>query len=105
VSKDGISSNWYYSSSTTKFSTPTILFSRHNHRPVLLCKVRYIEHFLNIIVEDKRLVVVTKDPKINTNITIFVLAQSSLLIGDISTPKQGYLQSYIIKIPYLLYLT
>jgi hypothetical protein len=26
VSKDGISSNWLYSSSSTTFSTPTILF-------------------------------------------------------------------------------
>jgi hypothetical protein len=23
-------------------------FSRHNHKPVLLCKVRYIEHLLNM---------------------------------------------------------
>jgi hypothetical protein len=60
---------------------------------------------LNIVGEDKRFVFVTKNPEINTNITIFVLAHSSLPIGDPSTPKQGYLQSYIIKLSYLLYLT
>jgi hypothetical protein len=53
--------------------------------------------------EDKRFVFGTKDLEINTNITIFVLAHSSLPIGDPSTPKQGYLKSYIIKLPYLLY--
>jgi hypothetical protein len=60
---------------------------------------------LNIIGEDKLFVFVTKDLEINTNITIFVLAHNSLPIGDPSTPKQGYLQSYIIKLSYLLYLT
>jgi hypothetical protein len=60
---------------------------------------------LNIVGEDKWFVFVTKDPEINANITIFVLAHRSLPIGDPSTPKQGYLQSYIIKLPYLLYLT
>jgi hypothetical protein len=78
VSKDGISSNWLYSSFSTTFSTPTILFSIHNHKPALHCKVRYIEHLLNIVGEDKRFVFVTKDLEINTNLTIFVLAHSSL---------------------------
>jgi hypothetical protein len=50
-------------------------------------------------------VFVSKDMEINTNITIFVLAHSSLPIGDPSTTKQGYLQSCIIKLSYLLYLT
>jgi hypothetical protein len=40
-----------------------------------------------------------------SNITIFVLDHNSLPIGDPSTLKQSYLQSYISKIPYLLYLT
>jgi hypothetical protein len=60
---------------------------------------------INIVGEDKRIVFVTKDPEINTKKIIFVLAHSSLPIGDRSTPKQGYLQSYIIMLPYLLYLT
>jgi hypothetical protein len=46
---------------------------------------------LNIISEDKRFIFVNKDPKISTNLTIFVLAHSSLPISDPSTPKQGYL--------------
>jgi hypothetical protein len=60
---------------------------------------------LNIVGEDKQFVFVTKDLEINTNITKFVIAHSSLPIGDPSTPKQGYVQSYIIKLSYLLYLT
>jgi hypothetical protein len=36
--------------------------------------VRYIEHFLKIVGEDKWFVFVTKDQEINTNITIFVLS-------------------------------
>jgi hypothetical protein len=87
------------------FQFPQSFFSRHNHKPVLLCKVRYIGHLLNIVGKNKRFVFVTKDPEINTNITIFVLAHNSLPISDPSTPKQGHLQSYIIKLPYLLYLT
>jgi hypothetical protein len=87
------------------FQPQPSFFSRHNPRPVLLCKVRYIEHLLNIIGEDKRFIFVTKDSEINTNITIFVLAHDSLPIGDTSTSKQSYLQSYIIKLSYLLYLT
>jgi hypothetical protein len=83
---------------------PRQSFFRQNHRPVLLCKVKYIEHLLKIVGEDKQFVFVIKDPKINTNIIIFVLAHSSLPIRDPSTPKQGYLQSYIIKLPYFLYL-
>jgi hypothetical protein len=67
------------------FQSPQSSFSKHNHGLVLLCKVRYIEHLLNIVGEDKRFVFVTKDPEINTNITIFVLAHSSLPIGDPST--------------------
>jgi hypothetical protein len=30
------------------FQSPQSFFSRHNHRPVLPCKVRYIEHLLNM---------------------------------------------------------
>jgi hypothetical protein len=30
------------------FQSPQSFFSRHNHRPVLLYKVRYIEHLLNM---------------------------------------------------------
>jgi hypothetical protein len=87
------------------FQPQQFFFFRHNHKLVLLCKVRYIEHLLNIVGEDQRFVFVTKDLEMNTNITISVLAHSSLPIGDPSTLKQGYLQSYIIKLPYLLYLT
>ena len=62
MSKEGISSNWLYSSSSTTFSTPTILFfPRHNHIPVFLCKVGYIEHLLHILGEDKRFIFVTKN--------------------------------------------
>jgi hypothetical protein len=37
---------------------------------------------LNIVGEDKRFVFVTKDTEINTNITIFGHAHSSVPIGD-----------------------
>jgi hypothetical protein len=46
-----------------------------------------MELLLSIVGKDKWFVFVTKDPEINTNITIYVIAHSSLPIGDPSTPK------------------